>query len=104
MPKEHSNGITKSTLKVRMHITKGSGATKEVVNNHNNSEELQEEIRAILKSINDRGELVMKNQRISVVPRAFYSHRFDSIIMLDIRGNEITSIEEAVCKNLSSVR
>ena len=44
------------------------------------------------------------SQQISAVPRAFYWTRFDQILILNIRGNEITAIEETVCKNISQVQ
>jgi Leucine-rich repeat (LRR) protein len=39
-----------------------------------------------------------------VIPRSFYHIRFDKILILDIRGNEITKLEEEICKNLSSLK
>ena len=38
------------------------------------------------------------------MPRALQKVAFDKITELDIRANEITVIEENVCKNLSQVR
>ncbi len=38
------------------------------------------------------------------MPRALQRVAFDKITELDIRANEITVIEENVCKNLSQVR
>lgn len=102
----HSNGVSQSVLKVRMHMTSGKGATKdkEVFNLSGRAvkdEEELHEIESIRKMVNESGELVLKNHKIAVIPRAFYKIRFDQILTLDIRGNEITAIEEAVCKNIT---
>lgn len=43
-----------------------------------------EEVNGILGLISDKGELVLKNKKINVIPRAFYYFRFDRIQVLDI--------------------
>jgi Leucine-rich repeat (LRR) protein len=45
--------------------------------------------------------LSLKGKRIEQIPRALHKVPFDKITYIDIRGNEITVIEESVCKNLS---
>ncbi len=54
--------------------------------------------------ISPDGELILKNQKINVIPRAFYHMRFEHLQVLDIRGNEITKLEEEICKNLSGLK
>jgi len=54
-----------------------------------------------MSMISSEGELVLKNQKISSIPRSFYHMRFDALKVLDIRGNEIGKLDEEICKNLS---
>ena len=61
-----------------------------------------EEISKLVQEAN--GQLNLKGQRISIIPTIIQRVTFDQIINLDIRGNEITLIEEAVCKNLTQVK
>jgi Leucine-rich repeat (LRR) protein len=66
---------------------------------------VQQEIEEITKLVREsKGLLNLKGQRIAHIPSVIQRVNFDQIIMLDIRGNEITVIEEAVCKNLTQVK
>ena len=60
-------------------------------------EESAGELNGILELITENGELILKAKKIIVIPRAFYYNKFNSILVLDIRGNEITEIEGAIC-------
>ena len=60
-------------------------------------EESADELNGILELITENGELILKSKKIVVVPRAFYHNKFSNILVLDIRGNEITEIEGAIC-------
>lgn len=76
-----------------------------MINGSNNGlREDSEEVNSILGLISDKGELVLKNKKINVIPRAFYYFRFDKIQILDIWGNEIVKIEEEICMNLSFLK
>ena len=57
-----------------------------------------------MSMITPEGELVLKNQKICVIPRIFYHARFEKLLELDIRGNEITKFEEEICKNLLNLK
>lgn len=63
-----------------------------------------EEVNNILGLISENGELILKQKKISVIPRTFYFMRFEQILILDIRGNEITEIEGAICQNLPMIK
>jgi len=54
--------------------------------------------------ITPEGELVLKNQKINVIPRAFCHMRFEKLLELDIRGNEVSKLEEEICKNLQNLK
>ena len=64
----------------------------------------KEELNGILGLISENGELILKSKKINVIPRAFYHSRFDKILILDIRHNEITEIEGEICKNLPMIK
>jgi hypothetical protein len=82
-----------------MHMTHGKGATKEVSHAVRDEEEIQE-IESLKKQI-DKGELSIKGLKLSAVPRALLMVRFDSITILDLRGNDITSLDEALFLNVT---
>lgn len=67
-------------------------------------EESVDELNGILELITENGELILKAKKIIVIPRAFYHNKFNSILVLDIRGNEITEIEGAICQNLPMIK
>jgi predicted transglutaminase-like cysteine proteinase len=69
MPNQQTNGISRSALKMK---------------SLNQTPEDNEEINGILGMISDKGELVLKNKKIQVIPHAFYYTRFDKIQILDI--------------------
>lgn len=96
------NGVSQSVLKVRMHMTHGKGATKEVSHAVRDEEE-QLEIDTIKKQIAN-GELALKQQKLGNVPRALLKCRFDQITTLDLRGNEIACLDEALFLNVTQLR
>jgi Leucine-rich repeat (LRR) protein len=58
----------------------------------------------VKKQITEKGELIMKQQKLASLPKALSKIRFDQIFILDIRGNEITSIDETICLNVCQLR
>jgi len=70
----------------------------------NSKNDDNEELNGILGLITQQGELILKNKKISVIPRTFYHLRFDSILVMDIWGNDITEIEGAICQNLPMIK
>ena len=70
MPGHQTTGISRSAL----------------ANNRpfNAQAEDNEELTSILGLITEKGELVLKNKKINVIPRTFYRMRFDKILILDM--------------------
>lgn len=85
-----------------MHMTHGKGATKEVSHAIRDEEE-QHEIDALRKQI-VKGELVIKQMKLTSIPRALLKTRFDQITQLDIRGNDITCLDEGLFLNVTQLR
>jgi Leucine-rich repeat (LRR) protein len=54
--------------------------------------------------ISENGELILKNKKITIIPRAFSHKRYENILILDLRGNEITEIEGSICENLPNIK
>jgi Leucine-rich repeat (LRR) protein len=54
--------------------------------------------------ISENGELILKNKKISLIPKAFHHKKFENILVLDVRGNEIIEIEGSVCENLPNIK
>jgi len=63
-----------------------------------------EELNGILSLISDNGELILKSKKINLIPRIFYHQMFESILILDIRNNEVTEIEDEICSNLPNIK
>lgn len=59
---------------------------------------------AVLELITENGELILKGKKIELIPKVFYNFKFNTILILDIRGNEITEIEGAICQNLPMIK
>jgi Leucine-rich repeat (LRR) protein len=62
------------------------------------------EMNGLMSMINSEGELILKNQKINAIPRSFCHLKFEKLKVLDIRGNEITKLDEEICKNLSMIK
>jgi Leucine-rich repeat (LRR) protein len=63
-----------------------------------------EELNGIMTLISENGELILKNKKINLIPRAFNYKRYENILVLDLRGNEITEIESSICENLPNIK
>ena len=102
----HQNGMSKGSLKIRSHMTRGSGASRDGVGISHliQDEELKAEVIHINKQISEKGDLILKNQKLQTLPRALFKLRFDNLLSLDVRGNELTEIDENFCLNLTQLR
>jgi len=62
MPNPHANGVSNSVLNVRMHMTRGDGASKEFANKQksNLDDDERQELAKITKQIGSQGELALK--------------------------------------------
>jgi Leucine-rich repeat (LRR) protein len=90
-----------------MHMTRGNGASKEIIKpgSATLAEEEKAEIASLRKLIGpEEGSLDLRSSKLEVIPRPFYKVPFNNLSDLDIRGNEITAIEDAVCINLAQLR
>lgn len=104
MPKNHENGAPTSALQVLMHMTRGNGASKEIIKPCSSTldEEEKAEVASLKKLIGpEEGSLDLRSSKLENLPRPFYKVPFNNLSELDIRGNEISAIEDAVCINLA---
>ena len=47
---------------------------------------------------------MLKNKKLNCVPKMLYQGTFENLLVLDLRGNDITEIEGTICENLPMLK